>query len=80
MERFTLRSVELNRLDPMLLGYRAAAREPRRIVVELEPDLFEKLDQASGRFGPAGYLKLLALRVIATADSGAEPHRNGVAH
>jgi hypothetical protein len=45
----------------MLRGRREVALEPRRVVVELEPERYAALERLSGRLGPGGLLRAVAL-------------------
>ena len=55
------RHVRLGEKAPMLRGRREVALEPRRVVVELEPERYAALERLSGRLGPGGLLRAVAL-------------------
>jgi hypothetical protein len=44
-------------------GWRTTAKLPRRVVVELSPSEFEKLDRACGGVPVADLLRVIALRL-----------------
>ena len=52
----------------MLRDRRVVAVEPRRVVVELSREQFETLERASGRLGPGGLLRAVALGLAETVE------------